>query len=326
MPKFSHVNTKLNEWVKTVQERPRDKPFFFWFAFVDPHRPYQADTIPEPNSPEDVVVPPYLPDNAETRGDLAMYYDEISRLDGVVGNVQTELESQGIADNTMIVFISDNGRPFPRCKTTIYDSGVRTPWIVKWPGKVKPGTTTGSLVSSIDIAPTVLELAGIEPGPTFQGKSILPILSDPNATIRTHAISEHNWHDYEDHSRSVRSERYRYVKNSYTDIPLSPPADAVRSPTYQKMIELFQAGELPREQAICFQVPRAPEEFFDLETDPFEQRNLIDDGQYRSQIDQLRSVLANWTNETGDEVPKQRRPDGFDLLTGERLKNVREQE
>ncbi|HUG19014.1 MAG TPA: heparan N-sulfatase, partial [Planctomycetaceae bacterium] len=86
------------------------------------------------------------------------------------------------------------------------------------------------------------------------------------------------------------------------------------------------AGELPGEQAICFQVPRAPEEFYDLEADPFEQRNLIDDDQYRSQIDELRSVLAKWTNETGDEVPKQRRPDGFDLLTGERLKNAPEQE
>jgi N-sulfoglucosamine sulfohydrolase len=321
-PKFSHVNTKQFEWVKTVRERPRDKPFFFWFAFVDPHRPYEKNIIPRPHTPEDVIVPPFLPDNPETREDLAMYYDEITRLDGVVGNVRKELESQGIAEITMILFISDNGRPFPRCKTTVYDSGVRTPWIVAWPGKVAPGSVTGSLVSSNDIAPAILELAGIEPGSTFQGKSFLPILADSNATIRTHAISEHNWHDFEDHSRGIRSNRFRYVKNWYTDIPLSPPADAVRSPTYQKMVELYQAGELPEKYAVSFQVPRPAEEFYDLESDPFEMRNLIDDPQFREQIETHRAALMQWVADTGDRVPEQRRPDEFDLISGERLKSI----
>lgn len=322
-PKFDFVTTKLNEWVKTVEERPRDKPFFFWFAFTDPHRPYQANTIPHPHAPEDVLVPPFLPDNSETRRDLAMYYDEIARLDGVVADVVAELEGQGVARNTAIVFISDNGRPFPRCKTTIYDSGVRTPWIVKWPAVVRPGTATGTIVSAVDLAPTFLEMAGLEARPTFQGKSILPVLRDPQRSVREFAFSEHNWHDFEDHSRSVRSQRYRLVRNDYTDIPLTPPADAVRSPTYQKMIELQAADRLTPAQQICFRTPRPREEFFDLDRDPFELNNLIEDPAYRSQIAQLRRALDDWTRTTDDSVPTERRPDEFDRVTGERLKPKR---
>lgn len=319
-PKFDHVNTKLFEWVKTVQERPRDKPFFFWFAFVDPHRPYQKDTIPEPHTADDVIVPPYLPDNSETRNDLAMYYDEITRLDGVVGAVQQELEKQQVADETLILFISDNGRPFPRCKTTVYDSGVKTPWIVKWPGHIPAGTTTAALVSSVDIAPTFLDLAGLPIGETFMGNSFKQVLLKPRQAFREYAFSEHNWHDFEDFSRSVRSPRYRLVRNFYTEIPLTPPADAVRSPTYQEMIKLHNAGKLPASQQLCFTTPRAEWEFYDLEEDPFEMRNSVDDPRFAAKIAELKSALTQWQTETDDRLPATRRADGFDRTTGEKLK------
>lgn len=319
IPKFDLVNTKQFEWVKTVKERPRDQPFFFWFAFVDPHRPYQKKTIPEPHTSDDAVVPPFLPDNVETREDLAMYYDEITRLDGVVGAVQEELKKQQVDDNTLILFISDNGRPFPRCKTTVYDSGVKTPWIVKWPGKIPAGTKTDALVSSVDIAATFLDLAELPVGDNFMGKSCLPILLNPELPFRKYAFSEHNWHDFEDFSRGVRSSRYRLVRNFYTDIPQTPPADAVRSPTYRKMIELHDAGQLPEHQQICFEVPRPEFEFYDLEADPFEMKNLIDDPDYADLIDELKTALAKWQEQTNGVLPDERRPDGFDRVTGERI-------
>lgn len=137
--RFDLVLEQMNVWVDTLRDRPKDQPFFMWFAFTDPHRPYDSSNISNPHTASDAVVPPYLPDNVETRQDLAQYYDEINRLDGAVGDVLNQLEQDGAAQNTFILFLSDNGRPFPRCKTTVYDSGIKTPWIVRWPGKVQGG-------------------------------------------------------------------------------------------------------------------------------------------------------------------------------------------
>src|SRR4029079_3439749 len=100
-----------------------------------------------PHRPEDVVVPPYLPDVPEVRKDLALYYDEIGRLDRFVGAVLDELDREGVADRTLVLFLSDNGRPFPRCKTTLYDSGIKAPFLVRWPGHVAPGRRCGRLAS-----------------------------------------------------------------------------------------------------------------------------------------------------------------------------------
>ena len=215
---------RLDEKVlSTLRERPRQKPFCLWLAFTDPHRPYSADAIEKPHAPEDAVVPPYLPDVPETRGDLALYYDEIARLDGVVGRTLAELDRQGIADETLVLFLSDNGRPFPRCKTTLYDSGIKTPFVVRWPGHVTPDSVSDSLVSSVDIAPTLVELAGLTAPSTFQGKSFAPILRDPKAETRRYVFADHDWHDFDDHQRAVRSKQYKYIRNDYVDIPLTPP-------------------------------------------------------------------------------------------------------
>ena len=167
------------KWISTLQERPRDKPFFFWLGSIDPHRPYFEGTLDVPHKPDDTWVPPFLPDVKPTRKDLAMYYDEIDRLDMYIGKVLAELERQGVLDQTAIFFITDNGRPFPRCKTSVYDSGIRSPFLVRWPGHVKAGSTCASLVNSVDIAPTLLELAGLPAVPTFQGKSFARLLTIP---------------------------------------------------------------------------------------------------------------------------------------------------
>ncbi len=181
-------------------------------------------------------MPPYLPDVQEVRDDLALYYDEITRLDTAIGDVLDELRRQGALDNTLVVFMSDNGRPFPRCKTTVYDSGIKTPLIVRYPPLVKAEGICESLVSSIDLAPTFVELAGANQPKSFQGRSILSLLIDAVApAVRDHSFAEHNWHDFDDHSRAVRSQRFKYIRNWYTDVPGTPPADAVRSPTFQAM-------------------------------------------------------------------------------------------
>jgi len=309
------------QWVATLRQRPRDKPFFAWLAAIDPHRDYQLNTIPEPHRPADVVVPPYLPDTPEVRGDLARYYDEISRLDHYVGDVLDELDRQGVANNTLVLFLSDNGRPFPRCKTTIYDSGCRTPLIARWPaGGVRAGSTSGSLLSTIDIAPTLLGLAGAAVPAAVQGRGFAAVLRDPTAKHREFVFLEKNWHDFDDHARAVRSARFRYVRNAYRDVPMTPPADAVRSPTFQAMLSLFDAGKLPPEQRTCFTTPRPTEELYDLDADPHELRNVAGDVKYADALVSHRRALEEWIKETEDRVPTTLTPEGFDRRTGRPIK------
>ena len=309
-------------WVRSLKERPKNKPFFLWLAAVDPHRGYQPNIIEKPHTDNDAVVPPFLPNVPATRGDLAMYYDEITRLDSHLGKTLAELEAQGEADNTLVLFISDNGRPFPRCKTTILDSGIKTPWIVRWPARVKPGSVCSQLVSSIDIAPAFLELAGLSRAYSFQGVDFSPLLSKPNRPVREYVHAEHNWHDFDDHQRGARSLSHKYIRTRYTDIPLTPPADAVSGPTYQKMIRMNDAGLLVGPKQICFQAPRPAEELYDLANDPFEMRNLLLNPRSTDLVvlQKMRRELDRWTLETGDDPPAERRPDEFHRVTGKRLK------
>lgn len=323
-PKFDEVREgKVDQMVPALRDRPRDQPFFGWFAFVDPHRPYQQNTIETPHTVEDVVVPPYLPDTKEVRDDLAMYYDEISRMDRQIGEVLEEVERQEIADDTLVVFLSDNGRPFPRCKTTVYDSGIQTPFIVRWPGHVKPGTATDALVSSVDLAATVCEVAGVEAPSSFQGRSFAAVFGDPAAEHREFVFAEHNWHDYEARERAVRTTRLKYIRNFYNELPGTPPADAVRSPTYEVMKHFQEQGKLDGAQKGPFVVPRPAEELYDLENDSFELTNLAEDATFASELQTLRKVLQEWQVETKDDEPASRRSDGFDRETGEPLAKKR---
>ncbi len=307
--------------MSTLRERPRDKPFFLWLAALDPHRDYEEGTLSKPHDPKDVVVPSYLPDVPDVRKDLAMYYDEIGRLDDYVGQVLDELKRQGEEENTLVLFLSDNGRPFPRCKTTLYDSGIKTPLIVRWPGHVEPGSRTDSLVSSVDIAPTFLELAGLKPGPTIQGKSFAAVLPDPKATIREFAFAERNWHDYAARARAVRSKHYLYIRNDDNEFPLTPPADGVRSLTFQAMRRLRDEGKLTPAQSLCFVQPRPAEELYDVVNDPDELHNLADAPEHAAALAALRNELTRWQQETDDVKPATLSPDEFDRETGEPLPN-----
>ncbi|MFZ5830898.1 MAG: sulfatase [Planctomycetota bacterium] len=306
-------------WLPVLRERPKDKPFFFWFAANDPHRGYRPGALSPPHEKSDVVVPPYLPDNDITRRDLALYYDEIGRLDQNVGQVIEELERQGIAENTLVLFMSDNGRPFPRCKTTLYDSGIKTPFIVRWPAVVKPGTVAKGLVSSVDIAPTFVQLAGAEPLESFQGESFAAILADPGSKGRERIFAEHNWHDYLAWKRGVRSDRYLYVFNGAPETAMTPPADAVSSITFQEMRRLRDAGQLPPEQMQCFTKPQPAEELYDLSTDPECFHNLAGDPSHAETLKAMRETLAGWQQRTGDAQPASLSPDTFDRETGDRL-------
>ncbi len=288
------------DWIRALRERPRDRPFFLWLSASDPHRPYEEGTLVPPHAPDDVVVPPYLPDNQETRLDMATYYDAIGRLDQWVGRALDEVEREGIASNTFVLFLSDNGRPFPRCKPTLYDCGIRTPWIVRFPALVRPGSRTSSIVSAVDIAPTLLDVAGIGKPPTVQGMSFAPILRDPSAVVRERAFAEHNWHDYPARERMVRTARFKYIHNFYPDLPLTPSEDVLKSPTYHTMKFLMDRGALPPEQSSVFIAPRPREVLYDVVSDPAELVDLAGRPEYGGALREMRLALQEWEQETDD--------------------------
>ncbi len=307
-------------WVATLRERPKDRPFFLWLASFRPHRPHQENAVPDPHRPEDVVVPPCLPDIPPTRKELTLYYDAISQLDGYVGQVREELAKQGVLDDTCILFLSDNGRPFPRCKTTVYDSGIKTPLLIRWPARVKGGTVCHGLISSVDVAPTLLELAGMKPAPTFQGKSFASLLQDPKARVRDYVYAEHNKHNFDAHERAVRSEQFKYIRNSYDDLPHTPPVDIIWGDTFQAMRRLRDRDELTPLQRSAFLKPSPAEELYDTLADPDEAHNLVDDPRHGKMLNTLRGVLEEWRRSTNDVVPKQRSPDDpYDRETGAQL-------
>lgn len=260
-----------------------------------------------------------LPDTPEVRYELALYYDEITRLDSNVGKVIAELEQQGVADNTLILFISDNGRPFPGAKTTMYDSGIKTPLIARWPKTIRRGITSDSLVSSVDLAPTILQLAGVPIPPTVQGKSFAATLTNPKAKTRDAIYAEKNWHDYEDRVRALRTERFKYIRNDYPDLAGTPSADAGRSPTMDAIRRLHKEGKLTAHQARIFQKPRPAEELYQVQTDPHEVKNLAMNPRYAKTLAEMRELLNAWGRETNDVMPARRTPDEFDRETGQPL-------
>lgn len=310
------------DWLRALRSRPKNMPFFLWLAALDPHRDYEEGINPRPVDPGDVVLPPYVPDVPAVRRDYARYYDEIRRLDSYVGLLMSELEKEGVSGNTCVLFLSDNGRPFPRDKCTLYDSGVKTPWIIWWPSKVKAGSVTESLVSTVDVAPTFLELAGIRGAPsTLQGKSFAPILNDPKARVRDYVFAERHWHDFEAYGRSARDGRYKYIRNYYFDLPLTPPADALRSPTFRAMQKLREEGMLAGGKSACFVQPRPYEELYDTRSDPHEMHNLIEDPRRLTELRRLRKAMDDWREETRDFLPAERTADEFNRDSGAPLPN-----
>lgn len=303
-------------WVPLLEHRPRNEPFFLWLASYDPHRIYEEGIIENPHSPDDVILPPYVPDTDEVRKDFALYYDEISRLDQYIGDIVEVLEKQGVSDNTLILFISDNGRPFPRDKTTLYDSGIKTPWIVKWPDRVEAGSHTESLVSAIDIGTTFLSLAGIDAFESSSGRDFSPILFNPETQIRERIFGQAHWHDHENFVRAVRDDRFKYIRNFFNDLPLTPPADALNGGTFGEIRRLERSGKLDSDLRSLYFLPRPEEELYDLKNDPHELNNLANDPQFSDELNRLRGELLEFMIRYDDGIPRLRTPDGFHRTSG----------
>jgi N-sulfoglucosamine sulfohydrolase len=314
-------------WIPLLRQRPKDKPFFLWLASHDAHRTWQPDPEAPPHDPQSIALPTPLVDTQSTRDDLAKYYDEVQRLDRFVGKVVAELKAQDILDNTLVLFIADNGRPFPRAKRWQTEEGMRTPWILHWPeGLGDRGRRCEQLVSVIDIAPTLLALAGAEIPDSVQGRSFLPQVADANAKICNYVFSERNWQVEYCHERTLRYGHWSYYRNSAPDLAhfgfVNATFPGYRFAGYVDLWRGFRSGKpLTDAQRSVFLQPRPREQLFNLEQDPMEVNDLANDPSQQKLLEQLRATMDHWVEQTGDSIPpKDRRtPDRHDRLTGKRL-------
>ena len=312
-----HDNKQINGlggedyWVEGLKKRPKSKPFFMWYASYDAHRIWGENEFSGTHNPDKIVVPDYLVNGSLTRLDLANYYDEITRFDHYIGEVVNELKAQGEYENTYIIVMADNGRPFPHSKTRLNDQGVKTPFIVHHPRSIMSNKKSNSLISAVDIASTILDIAGITPSESFQGNSFLNIINNPELKFRNYVFAEHNWHDYESYQRMVRNEKYLYIKNSRPQFPQEGPLDAINSPTYIDLKDAEKNKTISKVQAEIFIKPRPSEELYDLSNDPFQYKNLLEEGDIPQDYELLKKILNQWINDTGDTFPEKLTKDWY---------------
>ncbi len=285
------------------------KPFFLYFGFNQPHRNWGEDH--DGIDPEKLTLPPDWPDLPEVRLDYARYLADVRDLDRGFGMVMKLLKDRGLEENTIVIFMGDNGEALLRGKGTLYRRGLNVPLIIRWPAHVKPDSTSDVLVSGEDLAPTILAAAGLQPAKGMTGVSFLPALLGKPFEGRDRLFAERGWHsgpitrtDGLDLSRSVVSRRYNLIYNALPDRSYWPVDMSDQNIAWEAMVKAHESGTLPKElDAMYFQNPRPVFELYDLEEDPFELRNLSGQESVKAVEEELRKELDRWMVREGDSLP-----------------------
>lgn len=289
-----------NDW----KDRAPGQPFFAqvmvsvthrgaaWKNAVQQHQP-QID-------PAKVTLPPYYPNHPVAREDWATYLESIQLMDSYVGTLLKRLEDEGIAENTIVMFISDHGRCMVRDKQFLYEGGIKIPFIMKWPGKLKAGTVNNDLVSAIDISATILQMAGAEIPKHIEGQ----VLLGPNVKKRDYIIAARDRMDETvDVMRAVRTKDLKYIRNYMPERPYmqSNNYKETQYPVWNLLKELKAQGKLSKAQALFTADSKPMEELYDIVKDPFELNNLAADPAYKGQLNSMRKILTSWITTTGDQ-------------------------
>ena len=288
---FHRYSAKFFEMAKA-----QDKPFFLIANSHDPHRPFIGNDkgawgdhplpVTREFTPEEIDMLGYLPDIPKVRKEVAQYYGNVYRCDENIGSVLRALKESGLEDNTLVIFMSDHGAAFPFTKSQCYLNSTKTPLIVKWPGKVKPGTVdTTHFVTGIDLMPTVMEAAGLAPIDGLEGVSYMPLLKGEEQAGRDYAYSAY----YQIFARirypmrKVQDERFVYIYNFWPDGKLAMTGDATGGITWRAMIEAAQTDPQIAARVELYK-HRIPEEFYNVKTDPDGLHNLADDPAYAEEL------------------------------------------
>lgn len=281
----------------------KEEPFCLFVMNVNPHAPW---TVGDPTEfdPEKLVLPSALVDTEATRSQFTKYLAEVRRLDNQIGEVIDLLKKTGQYDNTLVIFLGEQGPQFPGGKWTLWDYGQRSAMIVRWPEYVKKGVTTDALVQYEDILPTLLEIVGGVPPKDIDGQSFIHVLKDHTKAHRKYAYGIHNnipeGNPYP--MRSIRDERYKLIVNLlhetdyYIKYMMNP---AHKASLYNDWLSEAKTKEIAQ-KIVQRLVKRPPIEFYDLSVDPDELDNRIHDSKYQEHIKRLLKELEIWMIQQGD--------------------------
>lgn len=249
--------------------------------------------------PARVQVPPYLPDAPEVRLDIAQHYEDATAMDYVVGDVLRFLDTSGLAANTVVIFFGDHGSPLPRGKRWLYDSGLRVPLLVRWPGVIPPGSVREDLVCFLDLAPTMVALAGGTVPPEWDGRVILGPATGPEPPFLFAARDRMD--ENQDRCRAVRGRRFHYIRNFEPEKPwglfLNYP---YQTPSMQVWYQWAAEGKLNEVQRLFWSDRKPDEELYDTEADTHETHNLAADPAHAQTLAAMRAALQAWLERTGD--------------------------
>lgn len=282
--------------------RESGTPFCLFACSNEPHTPWnKGDASKYP--PEKIKLPPYLADTPATRKGMSHYLAEITYYDGQVGQLLGLLDQHGLAEDTLVMVVSEQGASLPFGKWTCYDTGLQSAMIVRWPGRVKAGQVTDAMVEYVDVLPTFITAAGGRPAPVLDGRSFLPVLRGETDTHKRHVyglMTTRGINNGSDHFgiRSVRSERFKYVWN------LTPAVEfenaCTHSPEFVSWEAAAKAGDKDAAEKVRRYKHRAGEELYDVTRDRFEWKNLADDPEYAAIKSELRAKLDDWMKGQGD--------------------------
>jgi N-sulfoglucosamine sulfohydrolase len=289
----------------------KDRPFYLHVGYADPHRAGDSSGFANARSyphvearryrPDEVVVPPFLPDTSEVRRELAEYYQSIDRLDQGIGFMLKALEDSGRADETLVIYISDHGMPFPGAKASPYDSGLHVPFIVRAPGLTPPGQVSRAMISLTDILLTVIGWAGTGlPDHPVHGRSLLPILQQERPSGWDAVVYSHTFHEVVNYFpwRGIRTRQYKYTKFLFPELTMPLPSDLWDSPTWQGLRR--RGLERMGARAVEAVLHHTPEELYDIDKDPNETRNLAGLPDYAAILAELRKRVHRFRDETSD--------------------------
>ena len=308
------------------QAAKENRPFFLMANSHRPHRPFYGslqerrvcernwakhgvhlEDIPAPSriySSEDIQVPGFLPSIPGVRKEVAQYYCSVRRCDDTVGMVLQALRESGQEEHTLVMFLSDNGMSFPFAKTNCYLNSTRTPWIVRWPGRVKPGTVNRrDFISGIDFMPTILDAAGLTSIPAMDGNSFLPLLAGGEQPGRDHVFTV--FHKTAARKRypmrCLQNERLGYIFNSWSDGKTRFRNES-QSGLSMNAMEKATTNNPEIEQRVRLFLYRVPEELYDFGKDPDALQNLADRPAYKAQLKGMREKLRQWMHQTADPL------------------------
>jgi N-sulfoglucosamine sulfohydrolase len=284
------------------RNRPEGKPFFAVFNFMRSHESqiWTWENEPWIIHPDSVEVPPIYPDTPLVRRDIARMYSNNTIMDREVGEMIDQLKEDGLLDQTIIIFYSDNGGPMPRGKREPGETGTLVPFIVRLPGAEEAGTVVDDLCSFVDIPATILSLAGVPVPEYMQG---IPFLGEQKGFPRDYVFSARDRMDeWFDCRRAVRDRRYRYIRNYRPDLGAYMDLEFRKNMnTMQELLRMRDEGTLNRDQMYWFRTEKEAEELYDVELDPFELHNLAQDPDYREIRERLSRALDVWIRDIDDK-------------------------